>query len=295
MPQIQAKHIALEYELAGDPAKPCVLLIMGLGMQLIAWPPALVQSLVDAGFCVLRLDNRDIGLSQKMAAPRVNLVWAAIKHRMGFKVNAPYVLRDMVDDTAALLDALGIAKVHVAGASMGGMIAQGLAAHYPDKVLSLTSIMSSSGARKLPQAKPHVSRALLSRPKDANDIAAVVAHGVGVFKLIGSPGFPTNAADLGARIEAGIKRSYHPAGVARQLLAIVASGDRSAELARISAPSLVLHGADDPLVPLAHGEDTARKIRGATLKVLPGMGHDLPPGVVSWVAQELVAHVRAHA
>ena len=292
MPQIKANHINLEYELAGDASKPCVLLIMGLGMQLIAWPPALVQSLLDAGYSVLRLDNRDIGLSQKIEAPRRSLIWAAVKHRLGMRVEAPYLLRDMVEDTAALLDALHIAKVHVVGASMGGMIAQGLAAHHPDKVLSLTSIMSSSGARKLPQAKPHVSRALMTRPKNSNDIRAVVEHGLSVFKLIGSPGFPTDSKVLSARIEAGIKRAYHPAGVARQLLAIVASGDRSAELEKITAPTLVLHGADDPLVPLAHGEDTARKIKGASLKVLPGMGHDLPPGVVDWVGQELLAHVR---
>jgi pimeloyl-ACP methyl ester carboxylesterase len=299
MPQITANGLNLEYQLDGDASKPCVLLIMGLGMQLIAWPEALVTSIVQAGYCVLRLDNRDIGLSQKIPVKPPNLLWAGLKHRFGLEVQAPYKLRHMVDDTAALLAALKIDKVHVVGVSMGGMIAQGLAAHHPQLVLTLTSIMSSSGARHLPQAKARITRALLSRPQVAPDspehIAAIVAHGTKLFKLIGSPAYPQIDGVLATRIEAGLKRCYHPSGVARQMLAIVASGDRSAELAKITAPTLVLHGQDDPLVPLAHGQDSARKIKGSKLQVLPGMGHDLPPGVVSWLSGALLPHIAAHS
>ena len=190
--KIRANNIDIEIEdthTDDTTGLPVVLLIMGLGMQLVAWPPALVQALVDAGYRVIRLDNRDIGLSQKFDhLGQPNLVWASIKYKLGLAVKAPYALHDMAADALAVLEALGVQKAHVVGVSMGGMIAQRLALAAPERVLSLTSIMSSSGARGLPQAQPHVMRVLLSRPA-GKDLASVTDHYVRLFKTIGSPGF----------------------------------------------------------------------------------------------------------
>jgi pimeloyl-ACP methyl ester carboxylesterase len=202
-------------------------------------------------------------------------------------IRAPYNLRDMAADTAALLDALNIAQAHIVGVSMGGMVAQSLAVHYPHKVRSLTSIMSSSGGRDLPQALPHVRRALLSRPK-THDRQALVDHGVKLFKLIGSPAFTIEEADLRARVSRAVERSVHPAGFVRQLLAVAASGDRRHELRRIAAPTLVLHGTDDPLVPMPCGQDTAKYISGSRFVPVQGMGHDLAPGVVDALLKHML-------
>lgn len=284
--------IEIEDTHAGDTtARPVVLLIMGLGMQLVAWPPALVQSLWDAGYRVVRLDNRDIGLSQKfdhLGTP--NLVWESIKYKLGLAVKAPYSLHDMAADALAVLDVLGVDKAHVVGVSMGGMIAQRVALAAPGRVLSLTSIMSSSGARGLPRAEPQVMRVLLGRPA-GKDMASVVDHYVSLFKAIGSPGFPMDDAELRERITAAAQRSFHPAGVLRQMTAIVADGRRASELASLRMPTLVIHGKADPLVPFACGEDTARCIPGATLVGIDGMGHDLPPGVVERILEPLIPHL----
>lgn len=291
---LKANGITLAYEIEGEEHAPCVLLIMGLGMQLVAWPDPFRHALLQAGFRVLRFDNRDAGLSSHLRGVHSpSLLWSAIKHRFGLRVRAPYTLRDMVDDTAALLAALAIERVHVVGVSMGGMIAQGLAAHYPQRVASLTSIMSTSGARYLPQARPEIARALLSRPDDPRDREAVVTHLMNVLRLIGSPAFPIDDLDLRLRVSRAVERSYDPAGTARQMLAIIASGDRSAELAMIRCPTLVVHGKDDPLVPVACGEDTARKIVGARFHAIHGMGHDLPPGVVKLLIEQLVPFLKS--
>ncbi len=279
-----------------------VLLIMGLGMQLVAWPPALVQALVDAGYRVVRLDNRDNGLSQKfddLGTP--NLVWQSIKYKLGLAVTPPYSLHDMastvrrygkrmVADALAVLDALGVNQAHIVGVSMGGMIAQRIALAAPARVLSLTSIMSSSGARGLPQAEPRVMRVLLSRPA-GKDLPSVVNHYVKLFQAIGSPGFPVDEAELRARILAAAQRSFHPAGTLRQMVAIVADGRRADELAKLRMPTLVIHGKADPLVPFACGEDTARRIPGARLVGIEGMGHDLPAGVVERILAPLIPHL----
>ncbi len=292
--KIRANNIDIEIEDThpGDTAgRPVVLLIMGLGMQLVAWPPALVQSLVDAGYRVVRLDNRDIGLSQKfdhLGTP--NLVWASIRYKLGLGVKAPYALHDMAADALAVLDTLGVAKAHVVGVSMGGMIAQRVALAAPQRLLSLTSIMSSSGARGLPQARPHVMRVLLSRPA-GKDLSSVTDHYVKLFKAIGSPGFPVDDAELRERITAAAQRNFNPAGVLRQMVAIVADGRRADELASLRMPTLVIHGKADPLVPYACGEDTARRIPGSTLVGIEGMGHDLPAGVVQRILEPLIPHL----
>ncbi len=289
--KMRANGIDIEVEDTGG-AGPAVLLIMGLGMQLVAWPPDMVQALVNAGFRVIRLDNRDIGLSDKFDhLGHPNIVWESIKYKLGLSVKAPYSLHDMAADALAVLDGLGVSQAHVVGVSMGGMIAQRIALAAPKRVLSLTSIMSSSGARGLPQAKPHVMRVLMGRP-NGKDPASVLAHYVKLFKTIGSPGFPVDEAVLRERISIGMKRGFHPAGTVRQMVAIVADSRRAAELKALRLPTLVLHGKADPLVPFACGEDTARRIPGSTLIGIEGMGHDLPPGVVQRLLEPLIPHLK---
>jgi pimeloyl-ACP methyl ester carboxylesterase len=273
--------------------KPVVLLIMGLGMQLIAWPPHMVQGLVDAGYRVVRFDNRDVGLSRHFnELGKPNLLWATIKYKIGLVPAAPYSLKDMAHDTLGVLDALGIDKAHVVGVSMGGMIAQRVAIAAPKRVLSLTSIMSTSGARGLPQASPQVMKALISRPTGKSK-EAVLNHSVRLFQAIGSPGFPTPEAELRQRVAASVERSFNPVGTLRQMLAIVSDITRAAQLSRITSPTLVIHGRQDPLVPYACGQDTARRIPGATLLTIEGMGHDLPPEPVAQILAALVPHMNA--
>lgn len=273
--------------------RPAVLLVMGLGMQLVAWPQEFVDTLVDAGFRVIRMDNRDIGLSQHfdhLGMP--NLLWAGLRYKLGWSVPAPYSLRDMAADALGVLDALHIERAHVVGVSMGGMIAQRMAIAAPTRILSLTSIMSSSGARGLPQARSEVTRALLARPANHTP-EAVLAHYLRLFQIIGSPEFPTPEQTLRDRVEQGLQRSYHPVGTMRQMLAVLADQDRASELARITCPTLVVHGKADPLVPCAHGEDTAQRIPGARWLCIDGMGHDLPPQPVAQILDALVPHLQS--
>ena len=294
--QVKANGISIEVEDTGadgsQAGRPVVLLIMGLGMQLVAWPPAFVQGLVDQGFRVVRFDNRDIGLSQHFDHLGVpNLLWESLKFRVGFAVHPPYRVHDMAADALGVLDALGIGRAHVVGVSMGAMIAQRVALTAPSRVLSLSSIMGSSGARYLPGPKPKVLRVLLSRPSGTGE-QAIVDHYVKLFRAIGSPAFPLDEAALRERVLAATRRSYHPAGSVRQMTAIAADARRADELPQITIPTLVLHGKDDPLVPFACGEDTARRIRGSRFLGIEGMGHDLPPGVVERLLQPLVPHLQ---
>jgi pimeloyl-ACP methyl ester carboxylesterase len=297
--KLRANNISIEVEDTGADGsqgqRPVVLLIMGLGMQLVAWPPAMVSALVDAGCRVVRMDNRDIGLSQHFDHLGIpNLLWESMKLRMGMTVRAPYRVHDLAADSIGVLDALGIPKAHIVGVSMGGMIAQRVALAAPARVATLTSVMSSSGARYLPGPKPHVLRALFGRPRN-NSEDAIVEHYVHLFGVIGSPGFPLDDAALRERIREGLRRSYHPAGTMRQLAAVAADEARAGELERIKAPTLVIHGTDDPLVPFACGQDTARRIPGSQLVAVRGMGHDLPPGVVQRILEPLLPHLHAHA
>ena len=296
--KIRANGIDIEVEDSGagldaqGRARPVVLLIMGLGMQLIAWPPALVQALVDAGYRVVCFDNRDAGLSQHFDAlgtPKV--LWAALKYRLGWRITPPYSLQDMALDALGVLDALNIDRAHVAGASMGGMVAQRLALLAPARVLSLASIMSSSGARGLPDARPDVTRVLMRRP--GKGIDAAIEHTVRVFTAIGSPGFPMRETDLRDMVGAAARRSLYPAGIVRQMVAVLADRTRADELAGIKVPTLVVHGKADPLVPFACGEDTARRIPGARLAGIDGMGHDLAPGVALRLLALLIPHLDA--
>ena len=285
--QISANGIAIEVDDQGPPDAEPLLLVMGLGMQLIAWPQALVDLLLARGFRVIRLDNRDAGLSQgfdHLGAPgALGMGVAALRFTLRLPVRAPYGIGDMAADALGVMDALGLSRAHVCGASMGGMIAQHLAARHPQRVKSLTLMMTTSGARRLPQAAPRVQRALLSRP-DGRDPAAVVAHLEKLLRLIGSPAYPADPGLLRARLQASVARAWRPAGTARQLLAVVADGDRSRMLRHICAPTRVIHGDADPLVRVQAGHDLAHRIDGAELDIVPGMGHDLPEALLEHFA-----------
>ena len=276
--QLSANGLSIEVDDQGPPDGPPLLLIMGLGMQLTAWPAGLVALLVARGFRVIRIDNRDAGLSQgfdALGAP--NVASAALRYFLHLPVPAAYTLGDMADDAWAVLDALGIGQAQVCGASMGGMIAQHMAARQPGRVTRLTLLMTSSGARKLPQPRLKVRAALLERRAAGGlNVDAEVARLTRLFTLIGSPAFRPEAAEFKARLTASVERAWRPSGVARQLIAVAADGDRSRLLARIIAPTHIVHGAADPLVPVAAAHDLRAKIAHATLEIIDGMGHDLP-------------------
>jgi pimeloyl-ACP methyl ester carboxylesterase len=293
MPQTTANGISIEYDEHGDPQAPPVLLVMGLGAQMTLWPQELVDALVERGFRVIRYDNRDIGLSHKMEGAKApGIVKLMLLSRFGLKPKVPYSLADMADDGIGLLDALGIDKAHIVGASMGGMIAQHMAFSHPERVLTLTSIMSTTGHRKLPAATREAMSALTKRPASMDE-EVLVEQGVKVATAIGSPGYRSDPDKVRERSRALIKRSFYPQGMPRQLAAIIADGDRRERLQSVKAPTLVIHGEADPLVPLAGGQDTAAHISGARLKTIPGMGHDLPLELVDEIADAIAEHARA--
>lgn len=274
--QLVANGVRLEVEDHGPRDGEPLLLVMGLGMQLLGWHEDFVALLVGRGFRTIRFDNRDIGLSQSFDQAGVpNLAVASIRHALGLGVRSPYTLDDMAADCVGVLDALGIRAAHVCGASMGGMIAQRLVARAPERVKSLTLMMTSSGARRLPGPTLKVRSAMIARPASAT-VEGIVEHYARLYALIGSPSFPPAPDYLRQRFTTSVRRSYRPAGTARQMVAIAADGDRSPLLGAIRTPTQIIHGAADPLVPLAAGRDLHAKIAGARIDVVDGMGHDLP-------------------
>ncbi|MDZ4274599.1 MAG: alpha/beta fold hydrolase [Erythrobacter sp.] len=294
MPTITTSNTGIEifYEDHGDPAHEAILLVMGLGAQLTLWPDELVDALVGDGFRVIRYDNRDIGLSQKMEGARApSLATQVLRKKFGWPAKVPYTLTDMAHDGIGLLDALEIDTAHVVGASMGGMIAQMMAVHHGPRLRSLTSIMSTTGNGKLPQAEKHAMDALIA-PLAAMDEETLVAHGLNIARNIGSPGFPFDPEAPRAKVLRNVRRSVYPAGLPRQLAAIIDDGCRRSRLADVRVPTLVLHGEDDPLVKLAAGEDTARHIPGARLVTIPGWGHDIPMPLIDRIAGEIATHAR---
>jgi proline iminopeptidase len=292
---LQTNGIAVAYEDQGGPADPPLLLIMGLGMQLTAWPEALIEALLARRLRAIRFDNRDVGLSTAFDHERAPAPWAAyLKERMGLPVHTPYRLEDMAADALGLMDELGVGAAHVVGVSMGGMIAQVLAADHPARVATLTLMMTSSGSPHLPMARPDAMLALTASPPQHATREQVVDHFVRVFETLGSPGFPVPRAARRAQVERNLARAYRPAGTMRQLAAIIANGDRSRLLSRIRARTLVIHGADDPLVPAAHGRDLAARIPQARLALVPGLGHDLPDGALPRLAELIAGHVQDH-
>jgi pimeloyl-ACP methyl ester carboxylesterase len=274
--QLSANGVRLEVEDHGSSQGEPLLLVMGLGMQLLGWHEDLVALLVARGFRVIRFDNRDIGLSQSFEQGGVpNLALDSLRYAFGLRVKSTYTLEDMAADAIGILDALGIASAHVCGASMGGMIAQRMAATFPQRIKSLTLMMTSSGARRLPGPTLKVRSAMIARPP-SQTIEGIVEHYVRLYALIGSPAYPAPAAYLRDRFTTSVKRSYRPAGTARQMVAIAADGDRSPVLGSIRMPTRIIHGQADPLVPIAAGHDLKAKIAAAQIDVIDGMGHDLP-------------------
>ncbi|HVK82047.1 MAG TPA: alpha/beta hydrolase [Verrucomicrobiae bacterium] len=287
MAQAQVNGINLEYEVHGAEDGVPLLLIMGLGVQLTRWPKGLYEKLVAKGFRVIRFDNRDIGLSQKFTGfPTVESVIAA--RMKGETPDIPYTLDDMAADSVGLLDYLGIQRAHIAGASMGGMIGQLVAADYPERVLSFTAIFTTTGNPALPPSKPEAMAVLTTRaPDPSEDIEAYLAHSIRGSQTIGSPAYPYDVAALRERALTDVKRSYEPLGAARQLAAVIANGDRRPKLANIKAPVVVLHGDADPLVPVEGGKDLAANVPGAELRIIEGMGHDLPPSLYDSVVDAI--------
>jgi pimeloyl-ACP methyl ester carboxylesterase len=279
---VQVGDIELVYETIGDPGDPPLLLIMGLGTQLIHWDLEFCEQLVERGFRVIRFDNRDSGRSTQIAAPVPNLM----RGFAGLRIDAPYLLDDMADDALGLLDRLGIERAHVVGASMGGMIAQTMAIRRPERLLSLASIMSTTGHRRLSRPKLRVWSVLMRRaPRDRE---AYADYFVRVFRMIGSPGYPDDEQRVRRVAAATWDRGHHPAGAGRQLAAIMASGDRTAMLRELRLPTVVVHGTDDPLVPFRGGVATARAIPDSEFVAIPGMGHDLPRAVWPKVVEAVV-------
>jgi len=277
MAQVDANGIQIEYETFGKPDLPALLLIIGLAGQLIDWDEALCQQIAQRGHYVIRFDNRDAGLSAKIDDAGVPDIMKTVEALMvGEPVNPPYTIEDMAGDAVGLLDALAIEKAHICGMSMGGMIAQTIALNYPERVLSLISIYSSTGDPEEPQPKPEAMEFLLTPPPTERE--AYIEFGVKLFNTISGAGFPYDQEWLRNHLAQDYDRSFCPQGAARQLVAILAQKNRKPTLASLSTPTLVIHGTDDPLVRVECGENTAAAIPGAKLMIIDGMGHDLPHG-----------------
>ena len=292
--QVHANGLHIEVEDSGPAHAPAVLLVMGLGMQLTAWPEAWVSELRQAGFRVIRFDKRDSGLSSHFDHQGVpNLLWAGLKHKLGWRQRPPYSLSDMAQDALGVLDALGVRQAHVVGVSMGGMIAQRVALKAPDRVISLTSIMSSSGASGLPDPDPLVLRQLYSPPAQPG-LDGAVEHTLKFLQLIASPAWPQPDAVLRDQIRRAMQRGHRPGGVLRQTLAVMADSARAEALPSLHVPTLVIHGDADRMVPLACGQDTARRIPGAQCHVVSGMGHDFAPGAVQRMLAALLPFLSKH-
>jgi pimeloyl-ACP methyl ester carboxylesterase len=270
MPRAKNGSVEIEWQSFGDGQPETILLVNGLGSQMTRWPEGLCEKLVAKGYRAIRFDNRDTGLSS----------WPT----------EAYTLADMANDAMAVLDAAGVKKAHLAGVSMGGMIVQAVAIDHPDRVLSLTSIMSATGAPGTLDSTPEAAAVLNNPPPDPKaDFEAFLAHAVKNALVIGSPGYPWPDGALRERAIAEYRRAFNPAGVARQMGAIRGDGDRTERLGRLKVPAVVLHGADDPLVPPAGGKATAAAIPGAELRLIPGMGHDVPPSLYDTFVDAIVA------
>ncbi|GAA3926738.1 alpha/beta hydrolase [Litoribacillus peritrichatus] len=288
---IEANGLKFCVEERGNPNGPPIVLIMGLACQMISWPESLLNGLAAQGYRVIRFDNRDVGLTDKLQSHvRVDIRLAFLFHKFGLKPRANYTLHDMAEDTACLMDALGIDQAHVVGVSMGGMIAQLLASHYRHKVASLTAMMSSTNSARLPL--PEFSLMLkLGAPASGHHEKAVVKRWIRFWQAIQSPEYPTSLADVTGLVEAMYQRNYCAGGTLRQLQAILATGSLEQAISRIQVPTLVIHGSCDPLLKPACGKAIHRKVPGARFKLVRGLGHDLPEALVP----EFVSMIDGHA
>lgn len=291
MPHFSGNGISLYFEQWGGRTDPPLVLIHGIGCQLVQWPRAFIDALTDHGLRVITFDNRDVGLSEKLeGSDPVNIAELMAAQAAGQPVDAPYELPDMAADALALMDHLGLADAHVLGVSMGGMIAQHLAMMAPDRVRSLISVMSSTNNPDLPPPTEDAAGALVAVPP-GTDRDSLIQHQKHVWDIIGGPRYRSSIEGIGALAAETIDRMVYPEGFTRQLAAIVSDGSRVERLQRITVPTLVVHGDQDPLIPLAAGEDTARAIPGAQLAVIDGMGHDLPASLIPGIVEQITGFV----
>ncbi len=294
MPLIKANGIDIEVETHGEKGNPAVLLIMGLAAQLTHWPTDYIKSLVDEGYYVIAFDNRDIGLSQKLHTKRaLKPTHMAFASMIGLKRIAPYTLRDMAKDAVGVLDALSIDDAHVVGVSMGGMIGQLLSALYPSRVRSFTAIMTSTNNPKLPRADEKVIKEIFTVRTRARDREDLIDRTVNLWNLIGTQDGGNDPEEFRTRIAAAVDRCTYPAGIRRQIAAIIATGDLRRWSKKITVPTLVIHGAADPLVPFQGGLDIAATINDARIEIIDGMGHDLPPKFLLEITEFTTDHLRS--
>lgn len=292
--QIYVNNMRLQVEDTGERDRPAVLLIAGMSMQLILWPDAMLRALHQAGFRVVRFDNRDIGLSESLdhlGTP--NLLWFMLQQKLGMSPQTPYSLSDMAQDALGVMDHLQLQQAHLVGVSMGGMIAQRIAISAAHRVWSLTSIMSSSGAKGLPGPTPAMRRVLMTPPA-APGTAAARDHALRFVKALAGPGFVHPAGSQEQLVDDSLQRSNRPAGSYRQMLAAMADRERWRFLSHITAPTMVIHGTADPLIPFACAQDTAARIPGAKLFGIEGMGHDFPPEAMTLLTNRLLPFLQAH-
>jgi pimeloyl-ACP methyl ester carboxylesterase len=293
VPTFRGNGIQIYFEQAGARTNVPILLVHGVGCQLVTWPESFVRALVDDGMRVIMMDNRDCGLSQKMTelgAPDVSAT--AAKYFEGETIEPLYTLTDMARDACALLDHLGLAAAHVFGQSMGGMIAQRMAIHFPERVFSLVQFITSSGNRELPPPTPEAVAALLDQPSQA-DRESAIAQLIRSSNVLGGPHYLSQEVGIGRFVKRAFDRAYCPDGVARQLVAVVGDGSRLKALGELSIPTLVIHGDSDPLFPLEAGQELANAIPGATLKVIERLGHDLPEPLIEEIADLVLDHVHS--
>ncbi len=284
----------LHVEIGGKETDPAILLIMGLGAQMLFWPDFFCKSLIDQGYRVIRFDNRDIGLSSKIRhkGPRLNHLKLMGRFAMGLPNDgAPYNLYDMADDVALLIDRLGLDQPHIIGASMGGMIAQILAAKYPEKIGKLGLIFTSNNQPLLPPPFPKQLFTLIGKP-ESRDEQGIINHSLKVFKTIGSPGY-LNQLEALQTARKLYQRSYHPAGVLQQFLAILCTGSLLQLDRQIQKPTLVVHGSKDRLLPASHGKAVAKAISGAKFELIEGMGHDIPPHFIPQLSGLFAHHFKS--
>lgn len=294
MPTLTANGIKIAYETFGPNDAPTALLIMGLGGQLTMWPDRLVEDLVAGGYRVVLFDNRDIGLSHHHKGEKSpSILRQIVLRRIGIRLKTPYALADMARDTIGVIEALELDRVHLVGISMGGMIGQHVASMVPDRVLSLTAIMTTTGNPKLPRPSGKVMQAMIRRGPQPTTRDEIIDQSVATFGIIGTPGEDQNTNGMRDRITRSYDRSFNPSGVLRQMSAIVASGDFRKVTRGIKSPTLVIHGNKDPLVPIEGGRDIAKLVRGARLEVMDGMGHDVPPRFLPDITKLMLDHFAA--
>jgi pimeloyl-ACP methyl ester carboxylesterase len=286
---IEANNISITYDTFGNPDNPALLLISGLGMQMIGWDENFCKGIAAKGFWVIRFDNRDVGRSTKFDDAGVpDLMELMQQVMLGEQPEVRYSLLDMAKDAIGLLDALRIEAAHLVGASMGGRIVQMIAIHFPDRVKTLTSIMSTTGNPELPQPDPEVFGILFTKPPDSRE--EYIKYSVKIWNLLNGSFYPLDDELIRARAARAFDRSYYPWGTGRQLAAIMTAGSRNEDLKKLDIPSLIIHGDIDPLVPVEGGKETAAMIPNSKLLIIEGMGHNIPPQVAPQIIEAISDH-----